>query len=458
MNHAMKLSIAATLVILTIAATLGWRSRQELSEVRRTHENLVAEAAALGISGDPAAMKRRPLATKRGIREDKMAQAKQVAAEFIAFAREMENVEERGSQPDPETMKRMVDFMDRMLALDGDQLKTVIEAVRSEPGLKDDTRHGLIMFSIMSLANDHPRAAVALFTESSDLLGEQGAMMAEHLIGGALSNWAKDDPMGALEWIRKNGATHPDLVNDDTKAGLLSGVASKDPALALQLIGELYGTEGNDSDSGPETAIIRIASAARTPEERLATLAALRAHAGERAAGEARDNIIAEGLHALTFGTGYRNAGFETTTAWLDSAKLTPGELAAATRNIEHSVQLADSGRWIEWLSQSGLPAKDVNERIHDLTTRWTRDDYRAAGNWLATSPDSPQKQAAIRAYAETVFPYDPDVAVQWANTLPAGETRDRTFKEIHQSMPKETDAEKAAAEAFAAEHGIRKP
>ncbi|MCP5532603.1 MAG: hypothetical protein H7A49_12545 [Akkermansiaceae bacterium] len=454
----MKLSIALTLVILTIAAALGWRGRQELSEVRRTHQKLVAEAAELGISSDSARAGGGPLATKRGIREDKQAEAKQAAAEFIAFAREMEDVEKRGQQPDPETMKRIMTFMDRMLSLDGEQLKAVIQAVRDEPNLKDETRQGLIMFSIMSLASDHPRAAVSLFTESSDLLGDQGEMMGKHIVGSALATWAKDDPMGALEWVRKNGESHPDLVNDETKASLLSGVASKDPALAFDLLGQLYGKAELDAHSDPGTAISRITGAARTPEERTATLAALRAYAAARASDSMREGALHGGLRSLTFGSGYRNAGYESTTTWLDSANLTPAELTAATQNIEHSVRLEDSGRWIEWLGRSDLPEKKSNERIHRLASEWTREDYQAAGQWLATAPDSSAKQTAVQAYAQTVFPYEPDIAVQWANTLPAGKTRQQTFEAIHKSMPRNSDAEKAAAEAFATEHGIEKP
>ncbi|MCB1131593.1 MAG: hypothetical protein KDN05_10720, partial [Verrucomicrobiae bacterium] len=297
-----------------------------------------------------------------------------------------------------------------------------------------------------------------LFTESSDLLGDQGEMMGKHIVGSALATWAKDDPMGALEWVRKNGETHPELVNDETKASLLSGVASKDPALAFELLGKLYGKADSDSEIQSASAISRITGAARTPEERTATLAALRAYAATLQDPKQRQRIIDRGLESLAFGGGYRNTGFESTTTWLDSANLTPKELDAATQNIGHTVRLADTGRWIEWLGGSGLPEEGANQRIHRLAAEWTREDYQAAGQWLATAPDSTAKQTAVQAYAQTVFPYEPDIAVQWANTLPAGKTRQQTFEAIHKSMPRNSDAEKAAAEAFATEHGIEKP
>jgi hypothetical protein len=87
------------------------------------------------------------------------------------------------------------------------------------------------------------------------------------------------------------------------------------------------------------------------------------------------------------------------------------------------------------------------------MIQNWTEKDYRAAGTWLASTPDSPTKQAAVRSYAETVAPYDPETAAQWALTLPADEKRTQTLKRIHQQWPKD-DA--AGAAAFAEKNGIK--
>lgn len=447
----MKLSLAVSILILAIAAGLGWHGHQQLSTVRATHEKLSAEAARLGISdsGNAAAP---AVATKHAIREDKQAEAKKVAADFIAFAREMEAIEERGEKPDAETMKRVMSFLDRIFSLDASQMKTLIAEFRDARDLKDQTRQGFVMFAVMSLSNDHPQAAIALFTESGDLLGDN-AMMGKHIIGGALANWAKDDPMGALEWVRKNGKKHPDLINEDTKASLLAGVAAKDPKLAFTLISDIYGA---DADSDRQSAISRIVSAARTPEDRTLVLAALRDYAAGLKDDAARGNTLKQGIRELAFG-GYRQSGFESTTAWLENAGLTPDELATATESMPHAVKLDDTGRWIEWLGDSGLPEKTAKDRAYQLASGWTQQDYQAAGKWLAAAPDSPEKQSAVRAYAEKVFPYEPDIAIQWALTLPPGKDRTETFRQIHKSMPKDNDDQKATAEAFAKEHGVKR-
>jgi hypothetical protein len=83
----------------------------------------------------------------------------------------------------------------------------------------------------------------------------------------------------------------------------------------------------------------------------------------------------------------------------------------------------------------------------------WTRNDYQSAGQWLTTAPDGLVKNAAIRSYAETVSPYDPETAAQWALTLPPGNERERTLRRIHQNWPAD---DSAAKEAFARKHGIQ--
>lgn len=232
----MKISIALSILILAAAAALGWHDHQRLVTVREHPTQLVAEAATLGLALDPSRRADPVRITKRE-RENKEVDAKAAAAEFIAFAKEMEAIERRGGPPDEATQKRIMEFMDRMMSLDSAQLKILIAEIRADKSLKDESRQDLISFSIMTLANDHPQTALALFTESSDLFKDSN-MMSEHVISSSLAKWAKDDPLTALEWVRKNGEKLPDLVTDDAKCGMISGAATNDPKSAFKLIGE----------------------------------------------------------------------------------------------------------------------------------------------------------------------------------------------------------------------------
>jgi hypothetical protein len=436
----MKISIAASILILLVAALLGFHGHQRLVTVRESHAKLIASAKRLGISVDPT-QPDAPVRTTKRERGNKEADAKAAAVEFIAFAREMEAIQKNGGPPDEDQKKRIIEIMERMMSLDSAQLKILIAEVRAAKDLKDETRQGLIGFSIMTLADNHPQAALALFTESSDLFKENG--MGTHVISSSLAKWAKDDPLAALDWVRKNSGKFPDVITDEAKRGLISGTAIQDPGLAFKLVGEL-----GIKDSAQ--AISSIVNAARTPEERTATLAALREHLATIPDEKARTEAGHAALGELARSALQDN--FENASNWIASSKLTPAELESFADRLQYSPKTGESGRWIEWLG-TNLPPDKAAGKIANFVSTWTRNDYQAAGKWLTTAADGPTKNAAIRSYAETVSRYEPATAAQWAMTLPPGKDRDQTLRNIYQNWPGD---DPAAKEAFAKEHAIK--
>lgn len=92
----MKISIAASILILLVAALIGMRNHQRLVTVRESHAKLVAAAAQIGVSIDPSRPEDPIRITKRE-RENKDAAARLAAAEFIAFAREIEANEKKAA-------------------------------------------------------------------------------------------------------------------------------------------------------------------------------------------------------------------------------------------------------------------------------------------------------------------------------------------------------------------------
>lgn len=448
-KQTMKISIALSLLILAVGAVLGLQDHRRLAVIRESHAKLVAEASRSGIVLDAANPEDGVRVTKRE-REDKEEDAKQVAAEFISFAKEMEALEKKGAPPDEATQKRIMDFMERLMSLDAAQLKILIAEVRAAKDIKEQTRQGLIGFSVMTLANDHPQAALTLLIESSTdasgVLKTDG--IGTHAMSSALAKWAKDDPMAALDWVRKNGEKYPALVTDDAKRGMIAGAALNDPKLAFQLIAELGLKDG-------EGAIDSIVDSARTAGERTATLAALREHLASLPEGEARNEASGSAIRSLV-----QNAakeGFEAGTKWIESAGFTPEELGGISNNgIEHVIKSTDTGKWVEWLGKT-LPEEKGDNAIRSMVRNWTQDDYQAAGKWLAAAPPGRARDVSIRSYAETVSRYEPETAAQWADTLPAGKGKEETLRRIYQNWPRDDDASKAAAEAFAKERGIRK-
>ncbi len=436
----MRISIAISLLILAVGAAVGWQDHQRLAAVKAEHAKLVAEAGKFGIVLDPANTEGGILITKRE-RENKEADAKKIAVEFIAFAKEMEAIEKSGNPPDEAMQQKTMAILERMMSLDAAQLKILIAEVRASTDLKNEMRQGLLAFAIMSLAEDHPQAALTVFTETSDLFKD--GMMGTHVISSSLAKWAKDDPLAALEWVRKNGEKFPDLVNDQAKRGMISGAAANDPKLAFQLISELGLKDHSD-------AISSIISVAKTPEDRTATLGALRDYLVTLKDEQSRGNAASNALRELA--RGVAGEGFEAGTKWIAAANLTKEELKNITSGLSNHAKPAETGQWIEWLGET-FPNGESNHKIRSQVSNWTQSDYQAAGKWLATTPDGPVKNVSIRAYAETISRYEPETAAQWAMTLPPGNERDDTLKEIYSKWPKD-DA--AAKEAFKQQHGIK--
>ena len=433
----MKISIATSILILLLAALFGFHAQQRLVSVRETHAKLVASANQLGIAIDPSNPSAPFRITKRE-REDKEADAKAAAVEFIADVRQMEANREKGDLSIIVSNNSRVEVMDRMMSLNSAQLKILIAEVLAAKELKESTRRDLIASSLKMLAYDSPQASLAVLTEMSAL--SKGRSIGSYSI---LAQWAKDDPLAALEWVRNNSAKFPDLITESAKHGLISGTAIQDPKLAFKMIGDL----GLENSSFVVTRIVR---AATTPEQRTATLAALREHLANLKDEKARKDLSRSAVYV--FAQNISKEGFEAGSQWITAAGFTPAELESLAGGLNGSIKNGENGRWIEWIGEN-LPPHKAAEKIESMVRGWTHTDFQAAGNWINSVPDGPTKNTAIRSYALTVSGYEPETAAQWALTLPPGKDRDSTLNRIYQNWPKD---DPAAKEAFKQQHGIK--
>lgn len=437
MKPAMRFSVLTTLLILAVGGAVGLMRHLRLSTLRADHRDLVEQAEKLGVAPGPAD-EADDSAVVRRQREDGSDEARAMTAELIAFAREMDPAGSSGD--DDDARSRSMDLMNRLMKLDASQLKLVITGLRDDRTLPDESRRRMIGFSIMMLGEDHPAAALALYAESADLLG--GGVLGKQVVVSSLMAWAKDDPMAALAWIRANGAAHPDIADEDSQRSILAGAALTDPVLALRLIGEM-----KLSDSS--AAIDAVVESAKNPDQRTAILAALRGHLQTIPDSGDREEILRESLESM--GRNLSGEDFETVRSWIADAKLSQQESAGFAAGLSYFNTKEDTGRWIEWMA-ANLPEDDARDGADNLVGQWTQQDYLAAGKWLAAAPDGPAKQASVATYAETVAEYEPQVAVQWALTLPEGDERKATLDAIYHNWP-EKDA--AAAAEFARQYGI---
>jgi hypothetical protein len=442
----MKLPLFLTAIIIAAGSFWGVKETQTLAKLREQHRQIIQEAATLGISSDVTKPFNPTKSTKRQ-RDDGERKAKDFANTLVAFAKEMKDMEKNGKSPDAEMQKRIFDLVEGMYSLKGTELKIVIADLRSRSDLDDETRKEMISFSIMMLAQQHPQTALTIFTESADLLDENP--MSKHVLSSALSQWAKDQPLEALEWIKTNAEKHPELVTEDAKRAVINGAAENDFGLAFQLSSELKLTAADDS------ILWTLARSAKTPERQADFLVSLRKHAASMPDKEAAAKLINSGIGTL-FST-VADGGFDKTMEWMKTSGINADETTALIKRMDrlsYHTTKADTGKWLDWIStnagQAGEADKSENA-TRNLVRNWTENDYKAAGEWLASSPAGPHKETATIAYLETVAPYDPDVAAQWAETL-TGDKKTTALQKIHQALENKNPE---AAEDFATKHGI---
>ena len=409
-------------LILALGASFFWNHYRRPAVVSENHTQLVAEGATLGSALDPSRSTAIVRATKRDRPAKQMTPAVFVA-EAVAFFKDMAA---NGKTLESTSTVHVIvppELYARIQLLDPSQLKTLIAELRSSKGLDGQHREGLIYCAMCLLGENRPQTVLALFKESPDLL-EANAWMKDHVGANALKEWAQQDPMAAVEWIRNHAEEFPEFVTVSSKKEMLAGMSTHDPRLALKLVDEL-----GLGDTWP--ALVGIATAAETPESRTATLSALRDYLAASPGDLNRQGLITRFTRSVA------NEGFATATEWFAGAGFTPAELVTVAGDLYGSIKKEDSAQWIKWVSEN-LPDGKSEVPIRNIVERWAEIDYQAAGQWLSTAPASPTKNAAIRSYAQAVATLDPATATQWAMTLPPGPDRDATLKHIQDHSPAE--------------------
>jgi hypothetical protein len=442
MNSSLKIPLAASILILTVASVVGWRDRQRLASSREWNARMVTEAAALGISPGSPENKGAVLITKRE-REQRDAAGKREAAELFAQLKKADASEENGENANAE----YENIFGRLVSLGPEATELLIKDLLADKELKTETRGVILSMLLTKLSSDNPQAVLRLLPDLFEIMADkdEDQRMRDTLLTTSLINWGKKDPRAVGKWIRENGARFPGTVNDSVRCGVLSSAATGDPALALSLIDEMeIGDKGR--------AVILITRTARTAEGRTATLAALRSHFSRSPDEDPKGDVIRAAVRELVLGA--FKEGLGPASKWLETAKLNSSEIAAAGSALEFHHTDKETGQWLNWLGQN-LPADKVGEPIGRIMGKWTELDYQAAGKWLAAAPDGPAKTLSIQAFAATVSKYEPESAIQWAMTLPVGKDRDWTLGQIYQNWPKDRAPSK---EAFAKEHGIPAP
>ena len=404
----MKRSLILSAAIFLIAALLGWWESRQLYSRREINARLVKEAST-ELGGDaqsPNAMERRNeyLAMRERV--------KTIGLDYFALFRDYG--ENANGESGEEFRKRQAEIKNRLEELDPAAIRQFIDECYSNPELNLRIRRDLNGYVRTVFIAKYPVEMARMMSKSPELFGIDGKSAPEGYIQDPFQHlvyyfsWEKKDIQTVFQCL----AEAPPEFQSKYISGALEHYAYSAPK-RTELLEEMR-------------------AFASTPEQ---------------------VELVKGQLSELVFGRGGAKATFVEVSDWLESANLSGDELDAATRDMQKKVRVGETGQWLDWLAKRDLPDDVSKDRAFELATAWTEKDYLAAGKWLNSAPDSPEKSAVASAYAAKVYPYDPEGAMQWIQTLPEGPDRSKAVEIIYQNMPKDSDE----ANAFASEFGLGK-
>ena len=382
----MKRSLLLCALIFMVAALLGWRESQQLSSKREVNDRLVKEAAVN--SGNEA----QPPKGMKGSEEylAMKERVKSLALDYFALFRDYgENpVGESGE----EFMKKQALIKSRLEKLDPSAIEQFMDECGNNPDLNLRIKRDLNNYIRTVFISKYPVEMARMMSQSPESFGIDEKTMTEGYI---------QDPFKHLvyyySWLKK-----------DIKL-VFQCLAEASPEFQSRYISgalEFY------AYSAPKrTELLEVMRAfASTPEQ---------------------VELVKGQLSELVFGRGGAKTTFIEVSDWLKSANLSSDELVAATKDMQKKVRVGETGQWLDWLAKSEVPDEVSRARAFELATAWTEKDYLAVGKWLNSAPDSPEKSAVVSGYATKAYPYDPEGAMKWIDSLPPGPDRTKALETI---------------------------
>lgn len=394
-------SLLISALILIAAALLGWREKRQYSSEKATADQLSKEVRA-----NPGIDPESPINIERRRAERaKEAKVKTLTRDFFAIY--LDTAQNPDSVSSEELARLQTELKSRLEALDPSEIKLFMEECNSNPDLNAQTRQSLDVFVQKVFIVKYPIEMARMMTQSPKQFG----------IGDGKSY----DSFSHL--IYYYSGEQPDLQI------VFQSLSEAPPEFQSKYIG-LSTKFGTESPSQRAELLEEMRYFAVTPEQQ---------------------ELVNGQLSELAFGRSDAKGSFIELSDWLGSANLSSDELVAATKGMQDKIRVGETGQWLDWLAKSDVPDEIAKERAFELATRWTEKDYQAVGQWLNSSPGSPEKTAVASAYAAKTYPYDPEGAMKWVQTIPQGPERTKALETIYQNMPKDSDA----AKTFASEYGL---
>lgn len=413
----MKRSLVFSCALLAIGGFWAWQNQQLLEDALHQKSHAIAAAVAAGISPE-AVQAGTAFHTKRRALRQENDEVKNLLGKIRALGQDGKDPRSL-MDPESEFQKSKKEIREEIEALGSEQLMALIHELLAGSPLGEIER-GLMITSFICLTQKDPQQATLQLVENWERL--KGIEKMDKVLGLAFLRWSTSDPADVDDWIQLNRDKIREMANEQTKRSILQGIAMTEPGRAFGLISALQPPDLANAISGilMESEIITMDLRDKRVKEWRDYISKLPGPEGEELARSTAGN----------FAWWASFEGFEKGSKWLGASGFTRDELAAIASELDLEEIHKEPGRWIDWIGSQLLPDKAA-EPIQNLVREWTQVDYQAAGKWLVNTPDGPTKNAAVRSYAETVAKVDPEVAKQWALTLPPGTEREETLQRI---------------------------
>jgi hypothetical protein len=389
-------SLLISALILIAAALLGWREKRQYSSEKATTDKLLKEVRA-----NPGIDQESPINIERRKAERaKEAKVKTLTRDFFAIY--LDAAQNPDSVSSEELARLQEELKSRLEALDPSEIKLFMEECNNNPDLNAQARQSIDVFVQKVFIVKYPIEMARMMTQAPKQFG--------------IEDGKSYDSFSHL--IYYYSGEQPDLQI------VFQCLSEAPPEFQSKYIG-LSTKFGTESPSQRAELLEEMRYLAVTPEQQ---------------------ELVNGQLSELAFGRSDAKGSFIELSDWIASANLSSDELVAATKGMQDKVRVGETGQWLDWLSKSDMPDEIAKERAFDLASRWTDSDYQAVGQWLNSSPDSPEKAAVASAYAAKTYPYDPENAMKWIQTLPQGPDRTKALEAIYQALPQGSDEAKAFA------------
>jgi len=400
-------SLTITAIILIVAAFLGLREKQLLSFEKEANKKIAIRIANGPSMESPPSIRISPAKSK----SEQIENVKTVARDLLSYYdkrwqllyvdydysqnNNLDNIEE--------------ELKSRLGELGLDEIKILMDEFKDKPDLSLQARNYLVLLAAEVFYLKYPIEMARMMSQSPELFSIN--------VPGVYTDGFSD--LVYCYSIKKS----------DLRT-VFQCLSEATPEIQAQYMGKTIQFVTDSNEKRRAELLVEMRNFATTPEQK---------------------DVVYSKLNALVFGRISGIGSFTEMTKWISSASLSNEELVAATNGMQDKVRVGETGQWLDWLEKNDMPDDVSKLRAFDLATKWAEKDYKAVGEWLNSKPDSPEKAAVVSAYAAVAYPYDPETATLWLQTLPQGPDRAKALETIYQSMP----VNSVEAEAFASEFSL---